>query len=119
MRLKAAYDAGDREALKALLDDCHLMGARCEALRRAHREAWLYYNKPFGLETVDARYGAITARIDTAAYRIECYLKGEADALEELAEDRLKFNYSDFGERRERTMYYANTFAQYLTPGRF
>ena len=119
VRLKAAYDAGDREALKALLDDCRLMGARCEALRRAHREAWLYYNKPFGLETVDARYGAITARIDTAAYRIECYLKGEADALEELAEDRLKFNYSDFGERRERTMYYANTFAQYLTPGRF
>ena len=119
VRLKAAYDAKDKEALKALLDDCRLMGARCEALRCAHREAWLYYNKPFGLETVDARYGAITARIDTAAYRIEQYLNGEIDAIEELAEERLKFNYSDFGERRERTMYYANSFAQYLTPGRF
>ena len=95
------------------------MGARSEALRRAHREAWLYYNKPFGFEIVDARYGAITARIDTAAYRIESYLNGDVDALEELCEERLKFNRSDFGERRGRTMYYASSFADYLTPGRF
>ena len=119
VRLKAAYDARDKEALKGLLDDCKEMGARCEALRRAHREAWMYYNKPFGFEIVDARYGAITARIDTAAYRIECYLNGEVDAMEELEEDRLKFNRSDFGERRGRTMYYASPFIDYLTPGRF
>lgn len=118
VRLKAAYDKDDKEALRALLDDCRLMGARSEALRRAHREAWLYYNKPFGFETVDARYGAITARIDTAAYRIESYLNGDVDALEELCEERLKFNRSDFGERRGRTMYYASSFADYLTPSR-
>ena len=119
MRLKAAYDAGDREALTALLADCREMKLRCEALRAAQRSAWMTYNKPFGFEATDAQYGAISARIDTAAYRIAAYLSGEIDAIEELAEERLKFNRSDYGERRGRSVYYASPFRDYLTPGRF
>ena len=119
MRLKAAYDAGDREVLAALLADAREMGARCETLRRAHRAAWMTYNKPFGFEATDAQYGAMTARIDTAAYRIEAYLNGEIDAIDELCEERLKFDRPDWGERRGRTMYYAAPFSAYLTPGRF
>ena len=119
VRLKAAYDANDREALAALLADAREMKERCEALRRAQRDAWYYYNKPFGFEATDAQYGAITARIDTLIYRLEAYLAGEIDAIEELSEERLKFNRSDYGERRGRTMYYASPFRDYLTPGRF
>lgn len=119
VRLKAAYDARDREALEALLIDCREMKTRCEALRAAQRAAWMTYNKPFGFEATDAQYGAISARIDTAAYRIEAYLNGEIDAIEEMEEERLKFNRSDYGERRGRTMYYASPFRDYLTPGRF
>jgi hypothetical protein len=119
VRLKAAYDARDREALTALLADAREMKTRCEALRTAQRDAWMTYNKPFGFEATDAQYGAMTARIDTAVYRIEAYLSGEIDAIEELEEERLKFNRSDYGERRGRTMYYASPFRDYLTPGRF
>ena len=119
VRLKAAYDAKDKSALTALLADAKEMRERCEALRRAHRDAWMTYNKPFGFEAVDAQYGAISARIDTAAYRIEAYLNGEIDEIDELCQERLKFNRSDFGERRGRTMYYAAPFSAYLTPGRF
>ncbi len=119
VRLKAAYDARDREALEALLADSREMKTRCEALRAAQRAAWMTYNKPFGFEATDAQYGAVSARIDTAAYRIEEYLSGRIDAIEELEEERLKFNRSDYGERRGRSMYYASPFRDYLTPGRF
>jgi hypothetical protein len=65
---------------------------KLEALRKSHRAAWMKYNKPFGFEVLDIRYGGIRSRLDTAKYRIDAYLNGECDRLEELEAERLRID---------------------------
>ncbi len=90
VRLKAAYDAGDREALYSLAHECDIIYEKTKALRDSHRAAWFKENKPFGWEVCELHYGGQMARIETAKYRIETYLSGEIDRLEELDAERLK-----------------------------
>ena len=94
VRVKKAYDNNDREALASLSAECEVMTEKLEALRKSHRAAWLKYNKPFGFEVLDIRYGGIRSRLDTAKYRIDSYLCGECDRIEELEEERLRFDCS-------------------------
>jgi hypothetical protein len=98
IRLKAAYDAGDRAALAALAAECDVVIEKLQALRAAHRKAWMTYYKPFGWENNDQRYGGMIARFDTAKMRVEAYLAGEIDAIEELAEDRLRLDADESAE---------------------
>jgi hypothetical protein len=92
VRAKAAYDANDKETLRALSEECDVMIEKLEALRKSHRAAWMKYNKPFGFEVLDIRYGGIRSRLDTAKYRIDAYLNGECDRLEELEAVRLRID---------------------------
>ena len=119
VRLKKAYEANDKETLKALADDALELINRCRELKNAHRDAWMLYNKPFGYEVIDAYYGAMCNRFETTNYRIMQYLNGEIDSIDELGEDRLKFDCSDYGEGRDRVMYYNSGFIRYLTNCRF
>ena len=94
VRLKRAYDAGDREALASRSAECDTMTEKLDTLRRAHRAAWHKYNKPFGFEVLDIRYGGIRSRIDTAKYRIDAYLSGEVESLPEIEAERLRIDCS-------------------------
>ncbi len=89
VRLKAAYDKGDGEALKALALECDVIYEKTRALRDSHREAWYHENKPFGFEVCELHYGAHMSRIETAKWRINAYLDGDIDKIEELCEERL------------------------------
>lgn len=95
-RLKAAYDAGDRGALAALAEECDVIREKLTALIECHRAAWMRYNKPFGWEVHDIRYGGQLARFATAKARILAYLAGEIDAIGELEVPRLR--YDGYGE---------------------
>ena len=53
---------------------------------------WLAYNKPFGWEVLDIRYGGVLSRLDTAIDRINNYLDGKISVIEELEQERLYFN---------------------------
>ena len=92
VRLKAAYDAGDRETLAAMAEECDIIREKLGDLRRAHRKAWMRYCKPFGWEVHDVRYGGLLMRFETAQERISAYLSGEIERIEELEEDRLRFD---------------------------
>lgn len=93
VRLKKAYDAGDRAALKAFADD-----ELPEILRlvndfyAAFRRQWHKEYRPGGFDVQDLRIGGLKARIETAILRINEYLKGETDSIPELAEERLWFD---------------------------
>ena len=89
VRLKAAYDKNDREALARLGKECDVIIEKMTALRLAHRREWMEHNKPFGWEVHDIRYGGLIARFDTVKERIAAYLNGDIDAIEELSADRL------------------------------
>jgi hypothetical protein len=92
VRLKAAYDAGDRDTMKAMAAECDVIREKLEALRVSHRASWMAYNKPFGWEVQDIRYGGLLARFDTVKMRIEGYLAGELEAIEELEQPRLRLD---------------------------
>ena len=92
VRLKEAYDAKDREALAALKDECAVMLEKLDHLRRTHRASWMRWNKPFGWEVHDIRYGGLAARIHTASERIGDYLEGRVEHLEELEAARLRID---------------------------
>ena len=92
IRLKAAYDNGDKEVLKTMADECDVIIEKLIAVKNAHRASWMEYNKPFGWEVFDIRYGGQIARFQTAKERINAYLAGEIERLEELEEARLRLD---------------------------
>jgi len=92
-----AYKANNKEVLKMLADECDIIKEKAEALRLSHRRAWMEYYKPFGWEVYDIRYGGITARIDTAKMRILDYIEGRIERIEELEEERLRFDLLPVG----------------------
>lgn len=62
-----------------------------ERLRDRHSTIWLATYKAFGWETLDIRYGGLLQRLKTARQRIEHYITGEINQIEELEEQRLPF----------------------------
>ena len=50
------------------------------------------YNKSFGFEVHDIRYGGLMMRFDTTKAYITAYLSGEMACIEELEQERLRFD---------------------------
>ncbi len=92
LRLKAAYDKDDKKALAELAKECDVLIKKTTALRDAHRESWMTYNKPFGWEVMDIRYGGMVNRLDTVKLRLKQYLAGKLDKIEELEETKLRYD---------------------------
>ena len=92
IRLKKAYDEKDKEALTALANECDTVTDKLDALRKSHRTAWMRYNKAFGWEVHDIRYGGLIMRFETVKERVKAYLAGEIERIEELEAERLRFD---------------------------
>jgi hypothetical protein len=88
-RAKAAYDAGDRPALARLAETAATISGRVRDLRTAHMDAWFQWNKPFGWDAADIKYGGLLMRLEYTAGRLGAFASGEADSLPELEEERL------------------------------
>ena len=93
LRLKAAYDAGDRRELCRIAETVlpELMD-RVVELHTLHAREWAKLYKPFGWEVIDLRYGGLESRLKTASMRICAYLNGDLDRIEELEPERLTFD---------------------------
>ena len=89
IRLKAAYDKKDTFAIKELLSECDIIIEKIQELKETHRTAWFAYNKPFGWEVFDIRYGGIISRFDTVKTVLKDYLDGKIDSIPELEQERL------------------------------
>ena len=83
--LADAYRAGDRKRLGEILHgDLAALRKAVDALWRSHRDMWIETYKPFGLEVVEGRYGALRTRLETVADRISGYLDGTVKSIPEL-----------------------------------
>jgi hypothetical protein len=99
IELKAAYDSKDKKLLGMIAaDSLPKLYNSIDELRAAHREQWFHTYKPFGWEILDIRYGGLLARVNTAQFRINEFLKGSIASIEELEEDRLLFDNSEMPE---------------------
>ena len=90
---QAAYKAGDKETLRKIADTVlpELL-RRMEAFHESAYIQWTTECKANGYEVLDLRLGGLESRIKTAICRIQMYLSGEIDRLEELDEKRLTFD---------------------------
>ncbi|MCT1904282.1 beta-N-acetylhexosaminidase [Oceanobacillus sojae] len=91
IRMKEIYDKQDRSKLENMMPALEDVKNRVDTLRKVHRNLWFSFNKPFGWEIIEIRYGGVLARVDTVMYRLQQYIEGEISKIEELEEERLHF----------------------------
>ena len=91
INLHEAYKARDIDALSALREKILDIKADLEILHKLFSKMWLRENKPFGLEIMDLRFGGLIARSTYAADRIESYITGDIDVIEELEAPQLQY----------------------------
>lgn len=85
-----AYKAGQRDTLKKIADT--VLPELLRRLERFHKTVylqWMAECKANGYEILDLRLGGLESRTRTAMHRINLYLDGAIDKLEELEEYRL------------------------------
>ncbi len=88
--IKAAYRDGNTEVLQSIVDnDLPEIITRLDDFIEAFRFQWHWFNKPFGYELQDVRLGGLKMRLITASKRLQDYLNGVVDRLEELEQPDL------------------------------
>ena len=103
VRTRKAYKANDRKALKGLVKEYKELAKRVEAFYQSFRTAWFIEKRGFGFEIQDARLGGLIMRANSCAKRLEDYLSGKIDFIEELDQEILSlgepsmasYGYSD------------------------
>ena len=68
---------------------------KLKALKTSHYNAWMTYNKPFGWEVFDIRYGGLVMRFESCRERLCAYISGEISSIPELEAERLRIDCSD------------------------
>ena len=83
-RLYAAYTEGDREKIAKISASLPRIADGVSLLLRAHREQWYRENKTFGFAPQELRLGGLRERLFSVQERLDDYLRGEIDRIEEL-----------------------------------
>ena len=83
--LRAAYDTGDRLALRDIaVNMIPAVIAAVWEFDSSFRKQWMDCSKPFGLEVIQQRNATLAARLEECALRIREYLEGAVDLIDEL-----------------------------------
>ena len=92
IRIKKAYDDGDKTTLSHLADECTTLAQNIAKLRELRLGLWFENNKPFGFEKINSRLSAIESITKISAMRLNAYISGEVANLEELEQEKLYYN---------------------------
>lgn len=84
IRTRKAYEAKDKAALTALLEDYELAERKVDEFYSAYRKAWLHDKKGTGLEVQAIRFGGLKMRLNDCRIRLEEYINGEIDTIDDL-----------------------------------
>ena len=92
VRTRRAYKEGDKRTLSVLAkEDYAVLPGRIKAFYEAFKELWVKENKGFGFEVQDARLGGLILRVLSCKEKLEAYLSGKIEKIEELEEDILPY----------------------------
>ena len=76
--------------VKIIREDIPILVKNVRILWRLHHLTWLATNKPFGLETLEQRYGGLVLRLDSLRFRLQAFVDGDVQDIPELDEKLLK-----------------------------
>ena len=102
-RIRAAYDACDLKELKKLAKELRRIAKLVRKFYESFRTKWMLENKGFGFEVSDARIGGVMVRLENCADRLEDYITGRIERIEELEEEQLDIRtplHPDYGQRK-------------------
>lgn len=91
IKIRSAYKAGDKVALKEGLKYILELIERIKQFHKSFSYLWHKENKPHGFEIQDVRLGGLIMRLQTCHDRLNDYLIGKLDKIEELEETILPF----------------------------
>ncbi len=91
LKTRKAYQDGDKATLKLLLKDYKFVEKQVAIFRDKFYALWMRENKPFGWEVHEIRLAGVKARIAECRKRIEAFLKGKIDKIDELEEKILPY----------------------------
>jgi len=84
-KLVQAYAQKNTNRLRELADgDLALLRKEVDALWKTHRSMWLSTYKPFGLEVIEMRYGALKTRLESLDMRLRDCIAGKTDSIPEF-----------------------------------
>ncbi|MBQ9714186.1 MAG: beta-N-acetylhexosaminidase [Clostridia bacterium] len=104
IRTRKAYQEKNTDELKRLVEDYASAVACLDVFAEAQKKLWMRENKAFGWEVQEIRLGGVRARLLTCGERLQAYLNGDLDCIEELEEkvlpnlDRNGFMYHLYRE---------------------
>lgn len=92
IRIKTAYDAKDLSTLKEISEEIIPNIIRNLTVMHTSRESlWFADAKPFGYELLDIRLGGVKTRLESCRRRLQSFLEGKVQTLEELEQERLPY----------------------------
>lgn len=90
VKLLDAYQRGDRTELKRIAqNDLPEVVRRLKSAHTCHAALWLELYKAHGWETLDRHYSGLAGRLKTAQKRVNDYLQGRINKIEELEGTRI------------------------------
>ena len=101
-RIRAAYDACDLKELKKLAKELRRIAKLVRKFYLSFRRQWMIENKGHGFDVSDARIGGVMTRLESCADRLEDYVDGRIERIEELEEELLDLRQPDHPDHGKR-----------------
>lgn len=96
-KARAAYQAGDKEAMKVLIPSFHKARTIMSELKKLYRKLWLQERKAFGLEIVESRLATQISRFEYFEEIATAWIQGELPAIDELELEHFAFHHEGKG----------------------
>lgn len=107
VRLRKAYKSGNKSIIGQICGELDITIARVGEFYKNFRALWNHENKPFGFEVQEARLGGLKMRLTSCKERLEDYINGKIDRIEELEKEILPY--------REKPTLYFNIYRQLIS----
>lgn len=92
--LRRAYQTGDREFMNRVANEyIDELIPLYERVCELKENLWMAGTRPFGVEKITVQFASVIARHKFAKKRINAYLRGEVDRIEELEQEILDEGY--------------------------
>ena len=107
LQTRKAYESGDKAELERLAQNEYVKVAKLiNIYGRAFEKQWFTDNKPHGFDVQDHRIGALLRRTDACRRRINDYVSGKIDRIDELEEALLPFREAENSTRMNKASLY-------------
>ena len=119
VRTREAYQAGDKETLKALITEYYNTMDAMESFISKFRTLWYHDNKPHGFDVQEIRLGGLLLRLRSQRDRLTDYVIGKIDSIPELEEEILPYRGACHAEEGKSDVPYVHNWAFSASVNRF